>query len=101
MHLASAFPFSTPPRFPHSCVAEHQGLKIRSETNVRVTRSRAPKTRLQSPPPGPNQFRGIEATLGLAEKHTEDALLCLGERPHGHSHVTVCFCRARRLPVSC
>jgi hypothetical protein len=25
----------------------------------------------------PNQLRGIEAALGLAEKHTEDALLCL------------------------
>src|SRR6476646_6892053 len=28
----------------------------------------------------PNQLGGIEATLGLAEEHTEDALLCLGEQ---------------------
>src|SRR5688572_19738926 len=28
----------------------------------------------------PNQLRGIEAALGLAEQHTEDALLCLGEQ---------------------
>ena len=28
----------------------------------------------------PNQLRGIEATLGLTEKHTENALLCLREQ---------------------
>jgi hypothetical protein len=28
----------------------------------------------------PNQLRGVEATLGLAEKHTEDALLCPREQ---------------------
>jgi hypothetical protein len=40
------------------------------------------KSALRRPRAGarfPNQLRGIETTLGLAEKHTYDALLCLGE----------------------
>ena len=28
----------------------------------------------------PDQFRGINAPVGLAEKHTENALLCLREQ---------------------